>query len=138
MAGQQGRDMLIKLGDGATPENFISVGGIRARHLKLGASQIDATCANSAGQWRELLPGAGIKTAQIAGSGVFKDMPSDMQIRQVFFDQAAPNWQFIVPDFGEISGAFQITKLDFSGDYRSEAKFSIELESAGEVSFVAI
>ena len=65
--------------------------------------------------FRELLTGAGVKSARITGSGVFKDGASDTTIRDYAFNGTIRDWQVIVPDFGTIEGAFQITALEFNG-----------------------
>ena len=38
---------------------------------------------------RELLAGAGVKSAAVSGQGIFRDAPSDALVREAFFDQAA-------------------------------------------------
>lgn len=138
MATQAGQDVLIKLEDGVTSGNFISVAGIRAKSLQLNAGLVDATHTESAGGWRELLSGAGVKSMRVTGSGVFKDAASDTRIRSVFLGREAVNWQLIVPDFAEFTGAFLISQLTYGGDFDGEAVFSITLESAGEVSVTEI
>jgi TP901-1 family phage major tail protein len=84
MAAQRGKDMLLKLRDDAG--NFISVAGLRSRRLVFDTETVDITHAESAGRWRELLAGAGVKRASLSGSGVFKDDASDALVRQTFFD----------------------------------------------------
>lgn len=138
MAVQAGQDVLIKLEDGVTPGNYISVAGIRAKTLSLNAGLVDATHTNSAGGWRELLSGAGVKSMRVTGSGVFRDEASDTRMRNVFMAREAANWQLIVPDFAEFTGAFVISQLTYGGDFDGEAVFSITLESAGEVSVVEV
>ena len=54
MAGQRGRDVLIKIGDGGSPESFAIVAGINARSLALGAGLVDVTTTESQAAWREL------------------------------------------------------------------------------------
>jgi TP901-1 family phage major tail protein len=127
MAAQKGKDLLLKVdttGEGV----YVTVAGLRARGLSISAETVEITNTESAGQWRELLTGAGVKSARITGSGVFKDGASDTTIR---------DWQVIVPDFGTIEGAFQITALEFSGRHDAEMTFDISLESAGELTFEA-
>ena len=48
MAAQKGKDILLKIGDGAQTENFTSVAGLRARTLSLNAKSVDATDSDSA------------------------------------------------------------------------------------------
>ncbi len=136
MAAQSGKDMLLKLdqtGSGA----FLTVAGLRTRSLSFNAASIDITDAESAGRWRELLAGGGIKRASVAGSGIFKDQASDAQIRTLFFAGTIRAWQLILPDFGIIEGPFQIVALEFSADHAGEVTFEIALESAGEMTFAA-
>lgn len=96
------------------------------------------THAESAGRWRELLAGAGVKRASVAGSGIFKDAASDALIRQSFFDGTIRSAQIVVPDFGTIEGPFQITSLEIAAEHDREVTFDIALESAGELSFAAL
>lgn len=135
MGAQKGKDLLIKLGDGAG--GFVAVAGLRTRQLAFNAESVDVTNADSAGRWRELLAGAGIRRAALSGSGVFKDDASDSRMRAVFFEGAIEGFQVIVPDFGRIEGPFQITSLEYRGDHAGEVTFEMSLESAGALTFTA-
>jgi TP901-1 family phage major tail protein len=48
MAAQKGKDLLIKLGDGGTPEVFTAIAGLRTTSLGFNAQTIDITNADSA------------------------------------------------------------------------------------------
>ena len=138
MAIQKGKDILLKIGDGGAPEAFTTVAGLRARTISLNAKTVDATDADSAGRWRELLGGAGVKSASVSGAGVFRDAPSDAAMREAFFSQAAKNWRLIVPDFGVLQGPFLVAALEYAGDHDGEATYALTLASAGEVTFAAL
>lgn len=116
----------------------MTVAGLRTRALAFNAATVDTTDQESAGRWRELLAGGGVKRASVSGSGVFKDSASDAQIRALFFAGEIRNWQLLLPDFGAVQGRFQIVALEFSGDHAGEVTFDLALESAGEVTFSAI
>ncbi len=136
MAAQSGKDMLLKL-DQTGSGSFVTVAGLRTRSLAFNAAAIDVTDAESAGRWRELLAGGGIKRAAVAGSGIFKDASSDATIRSLFFAGTIRNWQLILPDFGTVEGPFQIVALEFSADHAGEVTFELALESAGQLEFSA-
>jgi TP901-1 family phage major tail protein len=136
MAAQKGKDLLIKLEDGAG--GFVTVAGLRSRQIAFNAEPVDVTNAESAGRWRELLAGAGMRRAGITGSGVFKDEASDARMRQIFFDGEIPTCQVVVPDFGRIEGPFQITSLEYRGDHAGEVTFEMAIESAGPLSFAPL
>ncbi|MDP1627506.1 phage major tail protein, TP901-1 family [Parvibaculum sp.] len=137
MTAQKGKDLLIKL-DAAGEGSFTTVAGLRTRALAFNARAVDVTHAESAGRWRELLEGAGVRSAGITGRGIFKDAASDAAVRQIFFDGAIRNWQVVIPDFGTVQGPFQITALEFSGEHDGEVSFDLALESAGEIAFAAV
>ena len=137
MSAQKGRDLLVKIGDGGAPENFTTVAGLRATTLSFNSTAVDVTNADSVDQWRELLAGAGVKSASFSGSGVFKDAASDESLRSAFFNQAAPDFQVVIPNFGTITGPFQIASLQYEGPYDGEVKLSLSLASAGTLTFAA-
>jgi TP901-1 family phage major tail protein len=135
MGAQNGKDLLLKIdmtGDG----QFETVAGLRATRLSLNAQSVDVTSLSSPGGWRELLGGAGMRSASISGSGVFRDAATDARARVIFFDGATPPFQVIIPDFGTILGPFMITSLDYAGSHDGEATFEIALASAGQITFV--
>jgi TP901-1 family phage major tail protein len=136
MPVQRGRDLLIKLQD--SDAKFVTVGGIRTKRLALNSDTIDVTHAESAGRWRELLAGAGMRRASISGSGVFKDQDSNRWLREIFFEGSVRRYQIVVPGFGTIEGPFQISSLDYRGEHIAELTFEIALESAGELTFQSL
>ena len=138
MAAQRGKDILLKIGDGASPETFTTVAGLRARTISLNAKTVDATDGDSAGRWRELLAGAGVKSASVSGAGIFRDAASDALIREAFFAQEARRWRLVVPDFGGLEGPFLVAALEYAGEHEGEATYAMTLASAGEVSFAAL
>lgn len=135
MAAQKGRDLLLKVDQGG--DSFVAVAGLRSRQMTLNARAVDITNADSAEGWRELLAGAGIRSASLSGSGVFRDAAADETVRAIFFAGEIRAWQVIVPDFGTIAGPFQVSALDYAGDHDGEVTYSLALESAGALSFTA-
>ena len=71
MAAQSGKDMLLKL-DQTGSGSFVTVAGLRTRSLAFNAAAIDVTDAESAGRWRELLAGGGIKRAAVDAGKALK------------------------------------------------------------------
>lgn len=136
MVAQNGKDLLVKI-DMTGAGLFETAAGLRATRISLNAETVDVTSLESTGGWRELLSGAGVKTAAISGSGVFKDATTDERARQLFFDGLTPDFQVIVPDFGTLQGPFQITSIEYSGSHNGEATYELSLASAGALVFTA-
>lgn len=137
MAAQRGKDILLKLFDGGV-QAFVSIAGLRTKRIAFGAQTVDITDTESAGRWRELLGGAGVRRASLSGTGIFKDAASDELVRQTFFEGTIAQWQIVVPDFGTLTGSFAITALDYGGNHDGEVTFDLALESASELTFEAL
>ena len=137
MAVQSGKDLLIKLdliGDG----QFVTIAGLRATRISFNAETVDVTSLESIGGWRELLAGAGVRSASISGSGVFRDANTDERARQIFFDGLIPDFQVIIPNFGVIEGPFQISAIEYAGSHNGEATYEMTMASAGVLTFTAL
>jgi TP901-1 family phage major tail protein len=134
MVAQKGKDLLLKVDDNGS---FVTVAGLRSRRLAFDTETVDVTDAESAGRWRELLGGAGVQRASLSGGGIFKDQASDAKVRAAFFSSTILSWQVIIPSFGTVTGPFQVTALEYSGDHNGEVRFELALESAGALTFGA-
>jgi len=137
MPAQSGKDLLIKVDmDGSGL--FETIAGLRATRLTFNAETVDVTNLDSAGGWRELLAGTGVKSAAISGAGVFRDAATDERVRAIFWNADTPDFQVVIPDFGIVEGAFQITAIDYAGNHDGEATYEMSLASAGALTFTAI
>ena len=136
MTVQNGKDLLLKLRREGGAQ-FDTVAGLRATRIAFGAETVDVTTIESAG-WRELLAGAGVRSASVSGSGVFRDEATDERMRALFFEGRAPAFQVVIPGFGVVEGPFQITALEYAGSYDGEATYEVSLASAGALAFTAI
>lgn len=134
MVAQKGKDLLLKIFNGT---GYETVAGLRSKRVAFNAETVDVTDAESAGRWRELLGGAGVQRAAVSGAGIFKDAASDQLVRNAFFGGAILNWQLVIPSFGTVSGPFQASALEYSGQHNGEVMFELALESAGALTFEA-
>jgi TP901-1 family phage major tail protein len=137
MGAQNGKDLLVKV-DMTSAGQFETIAGLRATRVSFNAESVDVTSLESQGGWRELLSGAGVRSASISGSGVFKDEGTDERTRQLFFDGETPDFQVIIPDFGIVEGPFQVTALEYAGSHNGEATYEMSMASAGALTFTAL
>jgi TP901-1 family phage major tail protein len=137
MSAQNGKDLLVKV-DMTGGGLFETLAGLRATRVSFNAESVDVTSLESQGGWRELLSGAGVRSANISGSGVFKDAGTDERARQLFFDGETPDFQVVIPDFGVVEGAFQVTSIEYSGSHNGEATYEMSMASAGALTFTAL
>ncbi|MFN3145826.1 MAG: phage major tail protein, TP901-1 family [Paracoccaceae bacterium] len=136
MGAQNGKDLLVKV-DMTGGGQFETFAGLRATRISFNAETVDITSLSSQGGWRELLTGAGVKSASISGSGVFRDATTDERARQIFFDGETPSFQVVIPDFGIVEGPFQVSSIEYAGTHNGEATYEVSLASAGALAFQA-
>ncbi|AZB55729.1 phage major tail protein, TP901-1 family [Cereibacter sphaeroides] len=136
MSVQNGRDLLVKV-DLTGSGGFETMAGLRATRIGFNAETVDVTSLESQGGWRELLAGAGVKSASITGSGVFRDAATDERARALFFAGEAPRFQVVIPSFGTVEGPFVISAIEYAGTHDGEATYEMTLASAGKLTFTA-
>jgi TP901-1 family phage major tail protein len=137
MAAQQGKALLMKIGDAASPEVFTTIGGMRSNTLTMNDEMVDVTNKDSSGA-RTILAQGGVNSITIAGSGVFTDSASETTLQGKFNVSALTNYQFLVPDFGTFTGAFMLTSLEYAGEYNGEVTYSFTFESAAAIVFATV
>ena len=146
MAAQKGLDMLIKMDISGTQT---TIGGLRSSSISLSDESLDVTNKDSSGT-RTLLAGGGVNSIAISGSGVFTDSASEVALRTSYQAQqnttngsssqtaAFETFQFLVPNLGTYTGAFNITSLEYAGEYNGEVTYTMSFESAGYITFAAV
>lgn len=134
MSSKPGSEMLLKQ-DVAGNGTFITIGGIQTQQLAIKVAEVDVTNQQSVGKWRELLAGAGIKSASGRGSGTYKN---DAPMAQVFanhINNVIRPWQIIIPGLGTLEGPVATTNLEFTGPHEKDMNWDIAFESAGALVF---
>ena len=137
MAAQKGSPLLMKIGDGASPEAFTTIGGMRSTSLTMNDEMVDVTNKDSSNA-RTILAQGGVNSISVAGSGVFTDSASETTLKGKFNVSALTNYQFLVPDFGTFTGAFMLTTLEYGGEYNGEVTYSFTFESSGTITFATV
>lgn len=138
MAAQKGSAFLVKIGDDGSPAEFTSIGGFRSNSIELNEETVDVTDKDDTDKYRRLLEGAGIKTASVSGSGVFKDSAGESTLKDTYANSTHRYYEITVPDFVRIEGLFQVTQLSYAGEYNGEATYNVTLESAGALDIIAV
>ena len=137
MAAQKGSALLMKIGDGASPEAFTTIGGMRSTSLTMNDEMVDVTNKDSSNA-RTILAQGGVNSISVSGSGVFTDSASETTLKGNFDASAFSNYQFLVPDFGTFTGAFMLTTLEYGGEYNGEVTYSFSFESSGTITFASV
>ncbi len=132
MAVESGAAFLLKLSDNGEPEQYRTVAGLRTTQLSIAAQQVVVTHKGSAG-WRDLLGGAGVRSVSISGAGVFTGSAAEMQLKSRALSGALDRYEVSFEGGERLRGTFQVTRLDYAGDFNGERTYTLALESSGPV-----
>jgi len=136
MVAQTARTFLLKV-DNTGSGSFQSIGSLRGKSLKINAETVDVTNSDSTNQYRELLAGAGVKSLEVSGNGIFGDDTYVNTAHGLALNGTIRNWQIVVPGLGTYQAAFQITAFEVTGEYNGAVEFTMSLASSGDVTFTA-
>ncbi len=135
MAAQKGRLILFKVGNGASPATFTTIGGIRERNLTINNEPVDVTTSDTA-PWRRLLEDAGLRSVSCSGSGVFQDDAAINLIEELAITGAQEEFQMVFGNGDLFQGLFLITSFQYAGSHVSEQTYNISIESADIITFM--
>lgn len=132
MAVESGAAFLLKVSDGGSPELFRTVAGLRTTQLTLATEPVVVTNKGSGG-WRELLPSGGVRSVSISGAGVFTGSAAEMQLKALALDGSLERYEVSFEGGERLRGSFQLTRLDYAGDFNGERSYTLSLEGSGAV-----
>lgn len=140
MAGQQtGRLLLIKIGDGGSPESFSNLCGLKTRSFNLSANEVDTTVpdCNNPGQAVQKTAEPGIVNRTFSGSGAFVSGATQATLMGHVRGATVFNAVVVVPGEGAYEGPWMVSDFEFSGEMEGSMEFSATFSAAGALTFTA-
>lgn len=126
--------LLLKMGDGASPEAFTALAGLRTTRFMINRQPV--TVQDVAGQgWRELLPQAGITSVRVQGVGTFVNGEAEKRLREKALSGEAGRYALCFGNGDVIRAGFVVGSYESSGRTGELEGFSVTLESTGAVEF---
>lgn len=132
MAVEKGSAFLLKIGNGQTPLAFQTVAGMRTTQMSVNGEAVNVTSKDSGG-WRELLPGAGVRSVSVSGAGIFTGSLAETRLRDHALAATIDDYELSFESGDRLRGQFLLTRLEYAGDYNGERSYTIALESSGPV-----
>jgi len=136
MAASSGNTYLLKVGDAADPEAFVTLAGLRNTSFSFNNSPLDVTTKDSS-HYQTLLAAGGVQSFTMSGDGVFQDDANDEIVRGHAFDNSINNYQIVLPSGDIILAAMLIASYETSGANDAEVQFTITLNSSGAPTYTA-
>jgi len=136
-AGTTGRNIVIKIGDGAGSEVFTTIAAARDCTITESDSIVTTTSKDDGGV-RTLLAGLTERSMSVSGTGVFVDSATIDDLRTDFRAGTLRNFRLdvastaLATDSGQIiTGAFRITQFEIAGAHDDAVNYNFTLESSG-------
>lgn len=134
MVAQPGKNVFVKIG---TLVSSVVVAALRTATLSIANQMVDVSNRDSASQWRELLAGAGIVNASVSGDGIVTDNAQMTDLLSKCSAQSLDDYVVSFSNGDTLSGKFQLTKIEFKGNFNGEQTYSFTLESGGALTLTA-
>lgn len=115
---------------------FVGVGGLRSKTFSVKVDGIDITNSDS-DQWTTLLDGAGIRSFELSGEGVFTNSQKVQALEDALIANRQVCLMFLDAKAYRIyEGCFKITSMEYSGSFDGEGTFSMSASSSGALTVV--
>lgn len=136
MGEQLGRSIVLKVGDNAASEAFVTLAGLRTKSMAINNEQVDISNADS-GQWRKLLASAGIRSMSFTAGGVFDDSASILDMEEYALDGTIQDFQIVWPNADQWDFKAQVASFTYAGEHNGEQTYDVSLESSESVTITS-
>lgn len=138
MGAEKGKNVLLKVGDGAGSEVFTTLGGQKSTKIQLGKETYDAS--DKSIDWKKLLAGKKNATVTVQGVAQWPDTTGLDRLRAVFVDDDdTVNCRLVVNTSGDYwGGAFIITSCDLDGPDSGSTEYGVTLQAAGALTYTEV
>ncbi len=134
MPSQNGRNLLLKIGDGATPETFTAIGAARTVEMSVTNPAADVT-ALADGGIATLLGDGGVQALEITLAGLFKDSAAEAALHAAALGRTLNDYQLCFPNGAVYAASFAVTAYKRSGTYNALEDFTVTLARSGAGAF---
>lgn len=133
MADITGKSVLLYIGDGGSPEAFALIAAGTSHSATISTTEVEKNSKDSGG-WREIFPTGAIRSVALTMSGIFTDTAAQEDLRQLAMSaDPSANFRFTFGGTRRITGNFQVTSYEHSGETEGFAQFTANFASNGVI-----
>lgn len=114
MTAYKGNLVLLKIGDGGTPQQFVTIGGMRTARMSVNRQVVAAGDVLSDG-WRRALAGCGRASVRIQGDGVFTGSAGEQRLREKAMTGAVADFRLFFGNGDRMEAGFVVAGYERSG-----------------------
>ncbi len=130
MTSQNGRDLVLKIGDGGSPETFSTIGAARTVEMSV-ANPAAAVTSLADGGIAALVADGGVQTLEITLQGLFKDSAAEAALHTAALGRTLNDYQLCFPNGAVYAASFAVTAYKRSGAYNALEDFTVTLARSG-------
>lgn len=135
MTRQHAKLVVLKVGNGGSPESFTAIGGMQMTRLHIRRGVVAASHAGDGG-WRPALAASGERQISISGQGEFTDSAAEETLRTHAFSGAVVNYQIDFGVGGKVTVPCVVASFERLAEMRDVLSYRLTLESAGAAIYV--
>ena len=129
-AALNGKDLVLYIGNGASPEVFSKLAAVKTIKRDDARSTVDITNKDSSG-YQEMLNTASIASIKLSVDAIRASAPTQAQMRTLFQTGATNNFKIVNGAGDQTVCGFIVTGISESGGYNDAETVSYTLESSG-------
>lgn len=129
MTGQAGRDLLLKISDGGTPAQFLTLGAARLTAFEMTQDAADVTPLGAAAPVYSSAAGRG--DAVVSLQGLFKDSAAEEHLRGAADSGEGRAYKMIFPNGDVYTATFIVTAYRREGSHDGLESFAASLRRSG-------
>lgn len=128
-----GKSVLLYIGNGGAPEVFSLIAAGTSHSLTINQTEVEKNSKDSGG-WREIFPTGSIRSISLSMSGIFRETADQDALRNlVMSSNPEANFRFNLGGTRRITGKFQVTSYEHSGETEGFAQFTAQFSSNGVI-----
>lgn len=128
-----GKQVLLYMGNGGAPEVFSLIAAGTSHSMTVNQTEVEKNSKDSGG-WREIFPVGSIRSISLSMTGIFKETADQDALRNlVMSSNPEANFRFNLGGTRRITGKFQITSYEHSGETEGFAQFTAQFSSNGVI-----
>lgn len=129
MPSYQGRDLLLKIGDGGTPQEYTTIGAARSTSLRLANDLQETTAVQDSAA--TFSAAAGAQAMQVTLEGLFCGAAAEELLRAAAFGREIRSYRLIFPNGDDYTADFAVESYGRGGSRDGFETFSLSLVRSG-------
>lgn len=130
MSMLKGRDLVLKIGNGAVPEVFSVIGAARMTDVAVENRPAEATTLDDEG-YQRLEAAGGIQSMTVELEGYFRDSAAEAALQTAAFGRVARRYQLSFPNGDVYTAAFMVIAYRRGGVVDGMETFAVSLARSG-------